>query len=124
MLRLWLNSPRVHFLSFTWALSILLLSATPGKELPSIDLAHIDKFFHALVYGILAVLLFLSFKRLGIESLFAVVVIVSAYGFLMEWMQGTFFEGRFFDVMDGIANTIGAILGIVIFERLDRTFLK
>ena len=72
----------------------------------------------------LAILLAFSFKTLGIAGLLAVVALVSAYGFLMEWMQGTFFEGRFFDVFDGIANTIGAILGIVIFERLDRTFLK
>ena len=122
MLRWWVEPPRVHFLAFAWALTILLLSATPGRDLPNLAFEHLDKIVHANAYGILAILLCFSFRALGIKSLFVTFVIATSYGFLMELMQGTFFVGRYFDTADGIANGIGSLIGIVIFKRLDRTF--
>ncbi len=122
MLRSWLEAPRIHFLTCGWALAILVLSATPGKELPDLQFEHLDKVLHAIGYALGAVLLCFSFSAIGSGSLLTVLILVTGYGFLMEWMQGTFFEGRYFDVLDGIANGAGALIGIVIFRLLDRTF--
>ena len=121
MLRWWVEAPRIHFLAIGWALVILILSATPGDDLPKFAFKHLDKILHALVYGVLGILVAFSFRSIGIGNLFLVLTLVIAYGFIIEWLQGTFFEGRYFDTFDGLANSAGAVFGIVIFKRLDRT---
>ena len=39
------------------------------------------------------------------------------YGILMEGMQYAFFPGRYFEVLDIIANIIGAIIGLIFFQK-------
>jgi len=123
MLRWWLDAPRVYALSLAWVLFILLISATPGKELPTVDIANADKVLHAIVYCILFVFIAYSLRSLGMtRSLLVAFILASAYGLLIEWMQGAYFEGRHLDYYDALANSTGAALGIVIISRFDRTF--
>ncbi len=122
MLRWSVRSPQVHVLTIAWALIILLLSATPGRDLPELTFEHMDKLLHAFAYALLALLLAFSYRAIEIDRLMSVLLVATGYGFLMECMQGTFFEGRYFDTWDAIANGSGALLGIVIFKPLDRTF--
>jgi VanZ family protein len=47
---------------------------------------------------------------------FLVVGLCSAYGVLMEIMQFAFFKGRYFEVLDIIANIIGSFTGLFVFK--------
>lgn len=72
-----------------------------------------DKFAHFAVYGLLATLV----CRVGGHSWRAgavAVLIASAYGASDEWHQ-SFVPGRFSDVGDWLADTIGAVLAVALY---------
>jgi len=119
MLNCWRDRRTVGVLSILWALLILFLSSMPGKDLPRVDLIHIDKLAHLIVYLILFLLLAKWMSLSAIQSpLIKAFLLVSLYGISMEWMQGTFFPERYFDWYDAASNAVGAGLGIVIFRHI------
>ena len=104
---------------------ILYLSGGPGVSLPSswADLFSVDKFAHAVVYAILTFLLLVGYHRQKEKQVLSIVLLLSAvfgssfYGFLMELMQYFVFPGRFFEVMDIIANIIGSFIGLFFYTK-------
>ena len=106
--------------ALAWCIVILALSTGSGISLPKDwwNLFSPDKFGHAIVYGVLAVLIYrgLAESNMGITKKNALSILLStAYGILMEILQYSFFPGRYFEVLDIIANIIGSILGVTIF---------
>jgi VanZ family protein len=71
-----------------------------------------DKWAHALVYGVLAALIYRSTSHkwvaLGLST---------AYGIAMEVVQYAFFPGRYFEIWDALANFMGAIAAIYIMRK-------
>ncbi|NNC82095.1 MAG: VanZ family protein [Flavobacteriales bacterium] len=119
MLRWWTEPPRIAVLTLGWAAIILFLSALPGRDLPQVDLLHADKLAHLLVYLILQVLIALWLVHVCADTaILTSVVLATLYGIAMEAMQHLFFEERFFDWYDALANFLGALLGIVIFKLI------
>lgn len=97
-----------------WAALIYALSSIPagdgGIDLP--DIPGLDKVAHAVSFGILAVLLAQALRATGeIASLVVAVVLTSLYGVTDEWHQ-RFTPGRDADVLDWVADTIGAVLAV------------
>lgn len=85
------------------------------------SLFSVDKIVHFLFYGGLTWLI-LRGKRKdtegGVISLnFAIrtALFTSVYGWFLEWFQGAYCQDRMSDVMDGLANMIGALLGTLLF---------
>ena len=110
-----------YFPAFIWAAIILYLSASSGVKVPESlsDLVGMDKLGHLVIYAIFSFLMLLGvFKNRGINktSLIFVVILSSVYGVLMEVMQFTFFKGRYFEVLDIIANIIGSFVGLFFFN--------
>jgi glycopeptide antibiotics resistance protein len=116
-----------------WALIILILCGIPGKDIPHIsflELLSVDKFVHA---GIFFVLILLTIRGLVLQIKYAVLkekakiiaaFICIAYGGLLEVMQGTLFKERSADVYDFIANTSGCLVGLLLYEKMERKFLS
>ncbi len=107
--------------AIVWALVIFGLSTTAGENLPQIpwDLTSPDKWGHAIVYLIFALLLFYGFRqKMGMRktTILLVLVISISYGILMEIVQYSFFPGRYFELNDIIANIIGALLSVLILK--------
>ncbi len=106
--------------ALAWGIFIFVLSVLPGKDLPSIpdwgDLLSVDKIVHIIFYGgLTGLILYGKRKNMGgISWLFALgtTIFCSAYGWFLEWFQGAYCQERMYDVMDGIANTVGAALGL------------
>ena len=97
-----------------WAALIYVLSSIPagsgGLDLP--DIPGADKVAHAVSFGILAFFLAQALRGTGeIASLVLAVTLASAYGVTDEWHQ-RFTPGRDPDVLDWIADTIGAMLAV------------
>jgi len=102
-----------------WCLFIAVASLMPlGSD--SIDLIpYQDKWIHWFCYTVLA---YLGGKSLGSGRfqnnkwlLLTVLIGASAYGFVIECLQGLFNTGRHFDYFDIIANIIGSMMGSLIY---------
>ncbi|MCB0544038.1 MAG: VanZ family protein [Saprospiraceae bacterium] len=98
-----------------WLLIITGLSVTPGMQLPKFDLFSTDKLGHLAGYGLLTALLLWGYYRsngfrAGWRTGLLIFAFASGYGCLMEFVQGAFIPGRFYEVDDMIANAAGAAL--------------
>jgi glycopeptide antibiotics resistance protein len=118
--------------SILWALIILVLCGIPGKDIPHIsflELLSFDKLVHA---GIFFVLIVLTIRGLLLQNSFTTIQLTAkktafiscvVYGGALEIMQGTIFEQRSADVFDFIANTVGCIIGWLLYEKIEKTIL-
>jgi VanZ family protein len=88
-----------------------------------------DKFFHFLVFGILALLMARSFKKSQLKLFnknyhIMSIVLTGFYGVIDEYHQ-YFVPGRFSTVGDWLADILGAIIFIIIFYYWERwNYLK
>ena len=125
---------RRHILyALAWALFILVLCGMPGKSIPHnsfLDLLQVDKLIHAAIFFIFSYLLLNWVTRypgdwcLSRWTIIAVMVFSISYGGLMEVMQATMFEDRSADLIDFIANSIGAVSGALLFKKINRSFSR
>ena len=98
-----------------WALLILIVCLVSPKYIPVVkfELFSPDKIAHALMFGVLCLLLiwglnkinFLSYKNMFLLTLSTIV-----YGAVIELLQMISRNGRSADVDDIIANGFGALI--------------
>jgi VanZ family protein len=112
--------------ALTWFIFIFIVCAMPGKDVPYfsiLDLLAIDKWVHAGIFFVLVVLLMRGMKFMYPHAahmsaaLFALAIAIP-YGGLLEIMQGAFFADRSADPYDFIANSFGAVCGVLLYRRL------
>ena len=114
--------------ALAWGIFVFVLSVLPGKDFPSIpnwgSLLSLDKIVHMVFYGSLTWLILRGkdkdFKAVSLNFAIGAAVFCSLYGWFLEWVQGAYCEDRMSDVMDGIANTIGAALSLLVFLYFQR----
>lgn len=123
-----------------WGIFVFTLSVWPGKDFPQLpnwsDLFSLDKMVHMLFYGIMAALILRGWfksqneakydvsiiknsKKLYIFG-FWVAVFCTSFGWFLEWFQDNFCADRMFEVLDGVANTIGAFVGTFLVIQLTK----
>ncbi len=115
-----------------WALLIFILCAIPGKDLPNVgwlEIFQFDKFVHASLFFVLSILLIWGFSKQDSFLFFnshkntLSIIISLIYGGSLEFMQQVFFADRTADIYDFIANTFGSILGLMLYKKLEQSFL-
>lgn len=97
---------------------IFWLSHQPSLPAP-MWFEHQDKLYHAGAYFILALFAWLCFRHfIDRPWLLAIVTLIfcSLYGMSDEWHQ-SFIDGRSSDLIDWLADTIGAAIAIGILYR-------
>ncbi|CAN5628429.1 hypothetical protein BH11BAC1_BH11BAC1_27620 [soil metagenome] len=108
-----------------WALFILGLCALPGAVIPEmsfLDWLKPDKIVHLFLFGVLSFLLIKAFNdQVTVEILtehpkLISIVITSVYGVLIEILQEYCILGRNGDVFDSLADALGAILGLWVYN--------
>ena len=122
---------RHNLFGILWAILILILSIMPGRDLPEVNIVQIDKLVHMSFYLILTVLLVRGFFKqytfpfLKNHAINVVVLIGVLYGIIIEIIQGAFTADRHFDLWDAFANSIGVMIGVIIFKsKVAAKFLK
>ena len=106
-----------------WALLIAFLCLTPGSTLPTwewADLLSVDKAVHALMFGVLTVLLARAMRKGAWTQgkvLFVACMVSVVYGGAMELLQSIPGLGRQGDWVDLTANTAGALFGLFWLRR-------
>jgi VanZ family protein len=101
--------------SAMWAGFILVLTSIPSPPGPG-GIPHLDKLFHLLVYAGQGWLVTRALRTRRFVPLAAAFVGIAIFGLLDEWHQP--FVGRDADLMDWIADVIGASLGIAAATRV------
>jgi len=116
---------RYNILALLWAVFILILCGIPGQHIPRlafIDWLRPDKIVHLFLFGVLSFLLIrafqqqLSFLFLNHHPKIYSVVISSFYGIVIEVLQEYVFINRSGEVFDAVADAVGALIGVLIFN--------
>jgi hypothetical protein len=92
---------------------IFYLSHQPGDDFDGVDIAHLDKVVHFLLYGVLAAATLYAMspkfkRRFPVKVAVAVFAICACYGMADEFHQ-SFIAGRFPSIMDLVADMAGAL---------------
>lgn len=112
-----------YYPAAAWAVFILALSVGPSPNLPDTLNFEPDKAAHAFVYGVLVYLALRALRagdKVTRSNVLKVVIFSILYGLLLEVLQKTFFPYRYFEWGDVLANTVGSVLGLIIFDRFNK----
>lgn len=98
----------------------------PGRDIPHIswlEMLAFDKWVHAGVFFVLSVTIMRGIKFTvpggkHINAIFVALAFSIPYGGALEIMQQTLFSERSADIYDFIANSVGAIAGVLVYRKL------
>lgn len=119
---------RAYGLALAWAIVILKLSTmslVPLSKFSWSQFGGLDKIAHFGFYFILTFLLFhglfqdLKPNRINGSLILKGIMPPIIYGFLIELLQSTCFEGRYFELLDFVANTLGCFAALWIVKYLN-----
>lgn len=101
-----------------WTFIILVLTLTPGRNVPRVPIEGLDKVVHFFLFGILAFLFlrgsFQESQKEKSKKIFLSFLTPLALGIIIEFCQN-YVPGRSFSMMDILANTLGILAGITTF---------
>ena len=103
-----------NFTLFAYCALIFWLSSQESVPVPPL-FPHVDKLIHSSAYLLMSVLAWRCFRHyIKTPNIVAIVSIIfcSLYGLSDEWHQ-SFVAGRFADINDWLADTIGAFIGVL-----------
>ncbi len=108
-------------ITVTIFIAYLSLSSEPKLDL-GFTFKYKDKLYHSIAYFTLAFTWLFAFRNSYHSNRFKILTlgILTFYGIILEGLQGTITSYRTFDLYDAIANFLGVLLGIIVFN----TFLK
>ena len=107
---------QARLVAILWTLLIFIGCFTPGKDIPKVDVPLIDKWVHLVLFGGFTFLWLCSRPVRTAASLIGIFLISVGLGAFIEVMQGLLiFLGRSMELMDGVADSMGGLLGIGLF---------
>jgi VanZ family protein len=107
---------RARTLTISWALLILILCFIPGQEFPDVHIPMADKWVHFILFAVFTLLWMCAKPSMKFTSLLIAFVAGSAFGALVEQIQGMLtFLGRSRSLQDIYADAIGSAIGVLIF---------
>lgn len=119
------------WLAELWTVLIAVLCLESSKKLPSIGIKSADKYVHFMFYFVFTILWFLYLikknnyvKNTINPALIKVFIAALLYGISIEIAQSLFTVSRKGDVLDVLANTIGAITAVFLLRLYANTFFK
>jgi len=89
----------------------------------------IDKIVHVLLFGSLSMSFFVHFERGNkpflktVRAKALILIFCILYGIAMEYYQKYYVPSRGFEVSDMLADAVGAILALPLFEKLKKSSL-
>jgi len=111
-----------------WAAIILVLCGMPPQDVDKVkffDLPYMDKIVHFALYFVLAMLVMAvltlnSHLKTSRWTYIITITICLLYGWLIEVLQRAFFPGRSFEWLDVVADTAGAVVGVLLYKKVSR----
>ncbi len=117
------SASKYYFPAAVWLLVITGMSLVPKMQLPKFDLISADKAGHLAAYFVLVGLMLYGYHRhksapAAPRTGWLLAGAATAYGALLEFVQGNFIPGRFFGYDDMIANALGALGAWLLYRYL------
>ena len=111
-------------ISVYYTLFLIIFSLVPVPDLgfPRFQLFEIDKLVHFFMYFFLTVLWCLAYENFY-KSNFKLLLFAIFFGFVLEIFQHILPFGRYFDLGDLVANSLGVIFGIFILYCIKKKLL-
>lgn len=101
---------------------ITYLFFMPTSGLPKVGISGFDKVIHSLLFAVFMLLwqlwLYLKGWGSGLKFVFLLLALTLCYGILIEVFQELFTDSRTADPYDVVADMIGALIGIAMFQGL------
>ena len=118
---------RIVIFSFSlfYTLVITTLSLVQLDDIPKLNSGFDDKIAHFLCYAILCLMWFLSFYSFKIKrSLFAASAFSILFGLIIEIIQSQATVHRTAEVLDFLANTMGALAMTILIYLKKKVIIK
>jgi VanZ family protein len=110
-----------------WLGAILTATSLPSSILPDAHVRYADKGVHFIMYGGLGLLLARAMhnppRTTRLRVILAAFLLVAAIGGLDEWHQ-RYIQGRSTELADWMADSVGGLLGALIWVAGDRLKAK
>ena len=96
---------------------IMALSLLPPQDFPKVQLFEgADKVVHFLMYLIFSILGCWALKiEISRSLIWFIIPVTIGWGMLMEIIQFTMHAGRSFSWYDELANSLGVVIGVIIY---------
>ncbi len=115
----------VFSFSLFYTLVITTLSLVQLDDIPKLNTGFDDKIAHFLCYAILCLMWFLSFYSFKIKrSLFAASAFSILFGLIIEIIQSQATVHRTAEVLDFLANTMGALAMTILIYLKKEVIIK
>jgi VanZ family protein len=103
-----------------WTFLILMLCLENEKEIPDIEIKHLDKVVHFVFHFIFSTLWFLYFKKRFLQITNSRLLVSTwlfslVFGLVIEFLQQQITTTRNADVIDVLSNAIGATVAVCAF---------
>ncbi len=110
---------QARFIAILWTLLIFIGCFTPSNEIPKVNVPLIDKWVHLVMFGGFTFFWLSANPNIKISRLSGLLLISIVLGSLIELFQGLFkFLGRSMEFMDAVADSLGGLLGILLFSLI------
>ncbi len=113
-----LGAKTLKFLGIVYTLVLTLLLLFPSTDVPDLEVPFLDKIGHVSLFSFL-VLIWMTYSWVASEGvrsrIFQVGSLAFFYGIVIEILQELFFQPRTADIWDVVANSVGIVLGWLIF---------
>ena len=102
-----------------WFFVVMVLTFLPGKNLPGnsfLERIYFDKWVHVGMFGLMVILFIRPYAfsplptALKMQHFFRIAITVALWGLATEFIQEYLIDGRSFDILDFVADSIGCSL--------------
>ncbi len=109
-------STQARFIAIIWTLLIFVGCLFPSQQLPHVAVPFIDKWTHFVLFGGYTFLWLCAKPAYTTAYVIKLLVVAVLLGCAIEVLQGNFtFLGRSMELLDAIADAVGALLGITLY---------
>lgn len=116
-------STQARFIAIIWTLLIFVGCLFPSQQLPHVAVPFIDKWTHFVMFGLFTFLWLCAKPNYTSIYVARVLLVGILLGCAIEVLQGTItFLGRSMELLDAIADAVGALLGITLYMGGRRLF--
>ena len=119
------NKKRTVRIAIAWTVLILVACLLPGNEVPNVHVPFVDKYVHFIIFAGFSFLWLCTLAQPSLQKGFWVFMASLGLGYLVEVLQGSgITSGRSYDMYDVLADTIGGLIGIIIFYIAEKITAK